>query len=86
MKAFRIGTHLGLVLLSTTVLLSMGCTKPRPVLYPNAHSKDVGQAQADRDIAECRNMADEHASANTGEQVATSTIIGAGTGAVSGAA
>ncbi len=86
MKALRIGTHLGLVLLSTTVLLPMGCAEPRPVLYPNDHSKDVGQAQADRDIVECRKMADEHASSHTGEQVATSTIIGAGAGAVSGAA
>ncbi len=86
MKAFRIGTHLAMVLLFTTVLVTMGCAKPRPFLYPNDHLKDVGQETADRDIAECRNMADEHASTNTGEQVATSTIIGAGTGAVSGAA
>ena len=86
MKAFRIGTHLAMALLFTTVLVTMGCAKPRPFLYPNDHLKDVGQEKADRDIAECRNMADEHASTNTGEQVATSTIIGAGTGAVSGAA
>ncbi len=86
MKAFRIGTHLAMALLFTTVLVTMGCAKPRPFLYPNDHLKDVGQEKADQDIAECRNMADEHASTNTGEQVATSTIIGAGTGAVSGAA
>ncbi len=85
MKAFRIGTHLAMALLFTTVLVTMGCAKPRPFLYPNDHLKDVGQAQADRDIAECRKMADEHASSHTGEQVATSTIIGAGTGAAGGA-
>ena len=70
MKAFRIGTHLAMALLFTTVLVTMGCAKPRPFLYPNDHLKDVGQETADRDIAECRIMADEHASSHTGEQVA----------------
>ena len=88
MKAFRIGTHLAMVLLFTTVLVTMGCAKPRPFLYPNDHLKDVGQEKADRDIAECRNMADEHAasvSGAAGGAVTGDAGAGAAIGAVAGA-
>lgn len=41
------------------LLLSSGCASapPQPKLYPNSHLQSVGQAQADRDIAECRQLA-----------------------------
>jgi outer membrane lipoprotein SlyB len=39
-------------------VLAVGCAgTPNPVLYPNAHLKQVGQAAADRDVAECRQLA-----------------------------
>ncbi|MGB5407687.1 MAG: hypothetical protein WBN43_12990 [Thiogranum sp.] len=39
-------------------VLYVGCAgTPNPVLYPNNHLKQVGQVAADRDIAECRQLA-----------------------------
>ena len=67
------------------ILLAGGCSSPRPVLYPNSHLESVGQAQADGDIAECKQLADEYISSNKGKDVATSTGVGAGVGAATGA-
>ena len=71
-------------------LIMWGCSSPKPVLYPNDHLKQVGQAQAERDIAECESFADEHvASSGKGKQVAKSAgvggVLGAAAGAVGGA-
>jgi len=73
------------------VLLVAACA-PKPILYPNAHYKDVGQEAAERDIDECREMAkDAGATSNQGKtaQVAGSTgaggAIGSAAGAVGGA-
>lgn len=59
----------------------------RPVLYPNAHLQQVGQAQAKRDIAECESMARQAGAApgDKASKVATRTAAGAGIGAASGA-
>lgn len=40
-------------------LLLVGCASspPQPQLYPNSHMQSVGRAQADQDIAECRQLA-----------------------------
>lgn len=63
-----------------------GCASPKPVLYPNDYLKSVGQTQADQDIAECQEIAEEYASAsNTGKNIAKSTAMGAGMGAAGGA-
>ena len=70
-----------------------GCASgPKPVLYPNERLKTVGQAQADQDIAACREMAaDAGASAGSGKarQAAGNTAaggaLGGATGAVGGA-
>ena len=68
------------------VLLLGGCSGPKPVLYPNAHYKEVGEDQVAQDIAECEKEADEHAtSSGKGKRVAASTGIGAAIGAVAGA-
>jgi hypothetical protein len=53
----------------------------RPVLYPNSHLQSVGQAQADRDIAECRQLAlssgvGEKKSGEVGKNAATGAAIG----------
>ena len=66
--------------------LIVGCASPKPILYPNAHLNSVGQQQVDQDIEECKQIAKQYASAsNAGEQIATSTVVGAGVGAASGA-
>ncbi len=66
--------------------LIVGCASPKPILYPNAHLNSVGQQQVDKDIAECQQIAKQYAPAsNSGEQIATSTAMGAGVGAASGA-
>ncbi len=70
-----------------------GCASgPKPVLYPNERLKAVGQAQADQDIAQCREMA-SNAGASEGSgkarQAAGNTAaggaLGGATGAVGGA-
>ena len=61
------------------------CSGPQPVLYPNDHFNQVGQDQAEQDIATCRQLADEFISSNASEKIATNTAMGAGVGAASGA-
>jgi uncharacterized protein YcfJ len=70
------------------LLLVAGCAAPKPILYPNAHSQQVGKEVADRDIDECREMAkDAGATASQGksEQVAGSTTAGGAIGSAAGA-
>jgi len=67
------------------LILMTSCTGPQPVLYPNAHFQNVGKEQAEYDIAECRNMAEEYVSSGGAEEVAGKTVVGAGVGAASGA-
>ncbi|MGH7254960.1 MAG: hypothetical protein ACREI3_04210, partial [Nitrospirales bacterium] len=31
----------------------VGCAGPKPILYPNAHFQEVGEAAAKQDIREC---------------------------------
>lgn len=49
----------GCLILGLGALFAAGCasTPPEPVLYPNAHLKRVGTQAAQRDIAECRQLA-----------------------------
>jgi hypothetical protein len=78
----------GLVLV-TLLMCSLGCSQPKPVLYPNAHLQSVGQEGVDRDIEDCRGIA-KAAGSTPGRgksgAVAGSTVMGAGVGAASGAA
>lgn len=72
--------------------LLAACATSKPVIYPNAHSQSVGQAQVESDIAECRQMA-ENAGASSykgqGGNAARAAVrggaVGAATGAVGGA-
>lgn len=67
-------------------LLIVGCAGPKPVLYPNTHLIKIGQEQANRDIAECKAIAEEYTSSSDAvENIASSTAMGAGMGAASGA-
>ena len=70
------------------LFLVLGCAAPKPILYPNAHLKEVGEDVADRDIDECREMAKDAgatASQGKGGQVAGSTAAGGAIGSASGA-
>jgi len=62
-----------------------GCAGPRPTLYPNHHLKQVGQNQADSDIEECQQLAEDYVPDNETATVAGNTAIGAGAGGATGA-
>src|ERR671922_991854 len=55
------------------------CAGPKPVLYPNSHYQTVGQATAERDIADCRRVADQ-AGAQRGSGQGEAAAGGAGAG------
>jgi len=71
------------------VFLFTGCAV-RPVLYPNAHYKEVGKTQAEKDVDQAIKEAD-NADLNSGEfaksatRTAGATALGAGVGAATGA-
>lgn len=80
--------HTTIMLIVIVVCFQLtGCASPKPVLYPNAHLESVGQVQADQDIAECQEIAEQFTSSsnNTGKNIAKNTAIGAGAGAAGGA-
>ena len=61
---------------------------PKPIMYPNAHYREVGEEVADRDVEECSQMAKEAgASSNQGKtgQVAGNTAAGGAIGSAAGA-
>jgi hypothetical protein len=64
------------------------CASYQPVLYPNAYYQSVGSAVADRDIRECRQLAESSGArerSGSAGNTARKTAIGAGAGAASGA-
>jgi hypothetical protein len=74
-------------LILTMVILLSACADKRPVLYPNAHLKQVGHAAAQTDIDACIQYAvDNEAAGNKGEEIAKSTAGGAAVGGAVGAA
>jgi len=69
-----------------------GCATTRPILYSNQKYQQVGKTTADRDVAECRTLADQAGATpdqGRGTQVAkiagTGAVVGAASGAVGGA-
>ena len=66
-------------------LLVIGCSGPRPILYPNNHLKQVGQDQAEADMEECQRLAENYVPENDTATVAGNTAIGAGAGGAVGA-
>jgi len=72
------------------LVTAIGCAgAPKPILYPNRHLDGVGKAAAERDIAECRELADAagaHRDPSKVTDTARDTATGAAIGAVSGAA
>ncbi len=75
-------------LLWGVLLILGGCSSTKPILYPNAHLQAVGKDTAERDIEDCKKLAEaagaEEGSGQAG-RVATNTAVGAGVGAASGA-
>jgi len=67
------------------LLLSVACSGPRPILYPNDHLKQVGPDQAEQDIEECKKLAEDYVPEHDESTVAGSTAIGAGAGGAIGA-
>jgi hypothetical protein len=71
--------------------LAAGCASTaRPVLYPNSHLKQVGDAQAQHDIEECRVLAENagaeaHDASRAARPVAEGAAVGAAVGGVSNA-
>ena len=77
-----------LTVLAGAILVIASCAARRPVLYPNEKLNQAGAGGADRDIAECMQLAEAYVSTGAGRAggVARDTAIGGGTGAAIGAA
>jgi len=73
------------ILLVIALLSLVGCATG-PVLYPNTHLRTVGDAQAQKDIAECKALADDYVKSDAGIMAAKDTAVGAAGGAVIGGA
>ncbi len=72
--------------LGTVATILLGCAGVRqPVLYPNAHAQQVGRVQADKDVADCRELASQYAQSGAGGKIAKDTVIGGAGGAAVGA-
>jgi hypothetical protein len=63
----------------------VGCMTAKPILYSNEKYQQAGKAGVDRDIAECKALADQ-AGATPGAGKGGQVAKGAGVGAVAGAA
>src|SRR3989442_9569888 len=79
-----------LTLVLAGLLALGGCASSQsPVLYPNEKLKQAGREQADREITECRKLADAYVQSTAGKDVAKGAAVGgaagAGVGAVGGA-
>ena len=68
------------------LLFVAGCaTNQKPVLYPNAHLKNVGDATAQRDIHECIESAENSSVSKSNNQVVKSGAQGAAVGGAAAA-
>ncbi|MGD2055582.1 MAG: cell envelope biogenesis protein OmpA [Gammaproteobacteria bacterium] len=88
-KSGKAGPETGYRTVPPTALISAllvsvlgGCAAtPDPILYPNAHLKQVGQATAQQDIGECKQLADQYGVEENREgNVAGKAAGGAATG------
>jgi len=74
------------VAMSAVLSLVLGCAASQPVLYPNAHLQEVGDAKSKQDIAYCETLAAEYVkNPSKVAEVAKHGAGGAATGAVLGA-
>jgi outer membrane lipoprotein SlyB len=75
---------LGAPLLAVAVLAAACASIRPPVLYPNAHLKQVGKAPADRDVEDCRDLAHDHVESSAGKDIARDAALGGAGGAAVG--
>src|SRR3989442_12920198 len=76
-----------LTLVLAGLLALGGCASSQsPVLYPNEKLKQAGREQADREITECRKLADAYVQSTAGKDVAKGAAVGGAAGAAIGAA
>lgn len=66
-------------------ILAVGCSGPRPILYPNDHLQQVGPDRAEQDIEECQQLAEDYIPEHDASTVAGNTAVGAGAGGAVGA-
>jgi hypothetical protein len=72
---------------SICLLLLVGCSQKRPVLYPNYHLQQVGDQTAQTEIDDCIRLAKDYgASSSSSGKVAKSAAGGGAVGAAGGAA
>src|SRR2546422_3291756 len=77
-------TRRSLTLVLAGLLALGGCASSQsPVLYPNAKLKQAGREQADREITECRKLADAYVQSTAGKDVAKGAAVGGAAGAAS---
>jgi outer membrane lipoprotein SlyB len=76
--------HKRIAVAALTVVLNACAAMQRPVLYPNAHLKDVGDATAQRDIDECQQLAENSGMSKSNNQVVKRGAEGAAVGAAAG--
>jgi outer membrane lipoprotein SlyB len=75
------------LLLAAIALVAVGCGTKKPVLYPNRHLQEAGARVAERDMAECMELADAYVgTASAAEKAGTGTVVGGGVGGATGAA
>ncbi len=67
--------------LAAAIALAACATTQRPVLYPNAHLKNVGDATAQRDIDQCMYLANDSGVSKSNNQVVKRGAEGAAVGA-----
>lgn len=74
------------IALAACALATASCAQmQKPILYPNAHLQQVGKEAAERDIATCRERANEYVPSTAGKDVAKDTAVGGAGGAAVGA-
>ena len=82
------GTRPAALFLAIVAGAAMGCASSQPALYPNGHLEDVGRAQAERDIADCRELAENAVGGDKATDVAKrageDAVVGGATGAAVG--
>lgn len=70
------------------VAFAAGCASKRPVLYPNPHYLEVGEAAADSDVEDCVELAHSygHEAPDPEKRVAGEAVKGSVAGAIVGGA
>ena len=74
----------GIEIAATMIALGACASTQRPVLYPNAYLRSVGNAAAQRDIDQCLQLADNSGLSKSNNQVVKHGAEGAAVGTAAG--